>query len=129
MARRYYWLRLTEDFFNQKEIRYLRKSGGDPFVLLYQRILLLSLKTDGIVYFDGLEDDLAGELALELDEDEVKVRELLQCMSHIGLIREIQPGEYELTAVSGLIGSESESAERVRKFRERKASSTPGKPL
>lgn len=130
MAKRYYWLRLKEDFYDQKEIKKLRKiAGGDTYVVIYQRIQLLSLKTDGLIYFDGIEDDLAGELALELDESEDNVRITLQYMSRFGLIREVGPNKYEITTVAGLIGSESESAERVRRFRERKATTLQGEAL
>ncbi|WP_024834224.1 phage replisome organizer N-terminal domain-containing protein [Ruminiclostridium josui] len=130
MAKRYYWLRLKEDFYDQKEIKKLRKiAGGDTYVIIYQRIQLLSLKTDGLIYFDGIEDDLAGELALELDESEDNVRITLQYMSRFGLIREVGPNKYEITTVAGLIGSESESAERVRRFRERKAAELQGEAL
>lgn len=130
MAKRYYWLRLKEDFYDQKEIKKLRKiAGGDTYVVIYQRIQLLSLKTDGLIYFDGIEDDLAGELALELDESEDNVRITLQYMSRFGLIREVGPNKYEITTVAGLIGSESESAERVRRFRERKAIALQGEAL
>jgi predicted phage replisome organizer len=130
MAKRYYWLRLKEDFYDQKEIKKLRKiAGGDTYVVIYQRIQLLSLKTDGLIYFDGIEDDLAGELALELDESEDNVRITLQYMSRFGLIREVGTNKYEITTVAGLIGSESESAERVRRFRERKATALQGEAL
>ncbi|MFB0921444.1 MAG: phage replisome organizer N-terminal domain-containing protein [Oscillospiraceae bacterium] len=122
MSKRYYWIRLMEDFFDQKEIKKLRKiAGGDTYVVIYMRIQLISLKTDGRIYFDGVESDLAGELALELDEAEEDVRVTLQYMSRYGLFCEVSENEFEITAVSDLIGSESESAQRVRRFREKNA--------
>ena len=68
MPRRLYWLKMRDDFFGRLEIKRLRKMpGGDTLVLIYERLLLLSLKTDGILTFHGYEHDLAEELALDLD--------------------------------------------------------------
>lgn len=69
-VKRYYWLRLKDDFFKQKEIKKLRKiAGGDTYVIIYLKMQLLSIKNDGKLFFEGFEDDICEELALELDED------------------------------------------------------------
>lgn len=40
--KRYWWLKLPEDFFNQIEIKLLRKiAGGDTYTIIYQKMLLL----------------------------------------------------------------------------------------
>ena len=68
--KKYYWLKLKENFFRQKEIKKLRKiAGGDTYTIIYLKMLLLSLQEEGKLYFEGVEDDFAEELALELDED------------------------------------------------------------
>ena len=73
MAKRYYWLKLPDDFFRQKPIKKLRKiAGGDTYTVIYLKMLLISLKNDGKLYFDGVEDNFCEELALELDEEEEK---------------------------------------------------------
>ena len=48
MAKRYFWLKLKEDFFRQKEIKKLRKiAGGDTFTIIYLKLQLLSLQDNG----------------------------------------------------------------------------------
>ena len=69
--RRYYWLKLKEDFFTDKRIKRLRKiSGGDTYTIIYLKLLLLSLKDSGKLYYDGVETDFIKELALTIDEKE-----------------------------------------------------------
>lgn len=122
MPRRLYWLKMRDDFFGRLEIKRLRKMpGGDTLVLIYERLLLLSLKTDGILIFHGYEQDLAEELALDLDEEIDSVRAVLIYMQAHDLIHEIEPNQYQLAGVLEMTGSESDSAERVRRYRERRA--------
>ena len=65
----YYWFKLKDDFFAQPYIKKLRKiAGGDTYVIIYQKILLLTVKTNGYLYFQGIEKTLEEELALILDE-------------------------------------------------------------
>lgn len=48
MAKRYYWLKLHEDFFRQKDIKKLRQiAGGDTYTIIYLKMLLHSLSTSG----------------------------------------------------------------------------------
>lgn len=123
MSKRYYWLKLPDDFFRQKPIKKLRKiAGGDTYTIIYLKMLLLSLKTGGKLYFDEVEDDFCEELALELDEDEENVRVTVQFLMAKDLLKAIDENEYELTECSALVGSESASAERMRRLRDKKAS-------
>ena len=49
MAKRYYWLKLKDDFFTSKEIKKLRRvAGGDTYTIIYQIMLLLAIKSDGM---------------------------------------------------------------------------------
>lgn len=123
MSKRYFWLKLPDDFFRQKPIKKLRKiAGGDTYTIIYLKMLLLSLKTGGKLYFDEVEDNFCEELALELDEDEENVRVTVQFLIAKELLKVIDENEYELTECSALVGSESASAERMRRLRDKKAS-------
>ena len=54
--KRFYWLKLHEDFFRQKDIKKLRQiAGGDTYKVIYLKMLLSSLRTGGILYFHGVE--------------------------------------------------------------------------
>lgn len=121
MAKKYFWLKLKDDFFRQKEIKKLRRiAGGDTYTIIYLKLQLLSVKTEGKLVFEGIEDTFAEELALELDEDVENVKITLMFLQKHGLIVEIEEDEFLLTETLKNIGSESESTERMRKMRIRK---------
>lgn len=122
MAKKYYWLKLKSDFFTSKAMKKLRRiAGGDTYTIIYLKLQLYSLKDEGKLYFEGVEDSFAEELALALDEDEDNVRVTLTFLERMGLIQKIDDAQYLLSEVPYLIGSESDSAERVRTFRAKKA--------
>ncbi len=117
--KKYFWLKLKEDFFTSKEIKKLRKvSGGDTFVIIYLKMQLLSIKQEGYLKFDGIEDSFAEEIALTLDENEENVKMTLAFLFNYNLIEKITEDDYYMTRVSETIGKESDSADRVRKHRE-----------
>lgn len=120
-VKRYFWLKLGKDFFNQKEIKLLRKiAGGDTYTIIYLKILLLSLENDGKVYFDGVASSFAEEIALEIDEDTENVGVCMKFLEQKGLLVYESEDEMDLTALPEMIGSESESARRMRKHRQNK---------
>jgi predicted phage replisome organizer len=122
MEKRNYWLKLKEDFFSQPYIKKLRKiAGGDTYTIIYQKILLLSVKTNGYIVFQHIEKTLAKELALILDEDIDNVTVTLEFIKANKLIEQTEnENEYLLPDMLYLIGSESESAKWVRAYRDRK---------
>lgn len=121
MAKRYYWLKLMDDFFTSKRIKKLRNlAGGDTYTIIYLKMQLKALKTDGYLYFDGIMNDFAEELALDLDEKEDDVRITINYLQSVGLLEMGESDkEYHLTYMDKLIGSEGASTQRVRDFRER----------
>ena len=121
MAKRYYWLKLKVDWFSDKRIKKLRSiAGGDTHTIIYLKMMLLSLKDEGKLYFEGVEDNFASEIALALDEDTENVKLTLAFLQRHGLIEIGDDDEYQLTEVPTIIGSETASAMRVREHRERK---------
>lgn len=122
MAKRYYWLKLPEDFFRQKAIKKLRRiAGGDTYTVIYLKMLLLALKQEGKLFFEGVEDDFCDELALDLDEEPDNVKITIQFLIAQGLMQESTDNEYILPECTNLTGSEDPSAARVRAYRSRKA--------
>lgn len=116
--KKYYWLKLKENFFRQKEIKKLRKiAGGDTYTIIYLKMLLLSLQEEGKLYFEGVEDDFAEELALELDEDVNNVAMTIAFLLKHELLGVANNDEYILTRCNEMLGKESDSAERVRRHR------------
>lgn len=118
--KRYFWLKLHKDFFQRKEIKRLRKiAGGDTYTIIYLKMLLRSIMSDGKLYFDGLEDDFASELALDLDEKEENVQITVQYLLKSGLLEMCSDEEYYLPDAKDNTGTETAVASRVRRHREK----------
>ena len=123
MAKRYYWLKLPDDWFRQKPIKKLRKiAGGDTYTIIYLKMFLVAIKQDGKLYFDGVEDAFYEELALDIDEDPENVKVTVAYLLSQHLMILVNEDEYTLPEALKLTGSESASAERMRKLRDKKAS-------
>lgn len=123
-TKRYYWIKLKQDFFGQKEIKKLRRlPGGDTLTIIFLKLQLLSLGNNGIIYFDGIENSFEEEIALEIDEEPDNVRFTISYLLKIGWIEESNTDEtisYNLVKIE--VGSESTSAARVRRHRANSAS-------
>lgn len=121
MAKKYFWLKLKDNFFKQKSIKKLRKmAGGDTFTIIYLKMQLLSLTNEGKLYYEGVEDNFVEELALELDENVEDIQMTVLYLQKNNLIEFGElPDEYILPEVVGSIGSETASAERKRQQRAR----------
>lgn len=123
MAKRYYWLKLPDGFFRQKAIKKLRKiAGGDTYTIIYLKMLLVAMKQDGRLYFEGVEATFYDELALDLDEEVENVRVTVMFLIQQDLMQLIDETEYSLSECAKMTGSESASAERMRRLRDKKAS-------
>ena len=119
--KRYFWLKLHKDFFQRKEIKRLRKiAGGDTYTIIYLKMLLRSIMSNGKLYFDGLEDDFASELALDLDEKEENVQIAIQYLLKSGLLEMCSDEEYYLPDAKDSTGCETAAASRMRKCRAKK---------
>lgn len=118
--KRYYWLKLKEDFFNSKRIKKLRNmAGGDTYTIIYLKMQLLALKTEGVLTWTGLEDNFADELALDLNEKPDDVAVTLMYLLSKGLAEMQGETNLFLPWVIENTGSETTAAERMRKMRER----------
>lgn len=118
--KKYFWLKLKEDFFEEKQIRYLRKlPDGDKLVIVYLKMQLKSLKTEGVIKYDQILPSNEDELAMILEEDVNIVKLLLQALLQVKAIEILDDGSFFMIAMQELIGKEGQSAERMRKLRER----------
>ncbi|RDU25040.1 phage replisome organizer N-terminal domain-containing protein [Anaerosacchariphilus polymeriproducens] len=121
MAKKYYWLKLKNDFFTSRQMKKLRKiAGGDIYTIIYLKLQLLSLQDEGRLYYEGVESNFYEEMALEIDEEPENVQATLIFLQNCGLIEMLTESEYLLTEVPIAIGSETDIAKRVRKSRENK---------
>lgn len=120
--KRFYWIKLTDTLmFNDLKIKKLRKiAGGDTYTIIYLKLLLLSKNNKGKIEYEGVEDSLDKELAIKLDEEPENISVTLNYLRSVGLLEEIPTTQdIYLPQAETLIGSESQAAERMRKYRER----------
>lgn len=127
MERKYYWLKLKNDFFATKEMKKLRKiAGGDTYTIIYLKLQLLSLKDEGKLFYDGIEESFAEELALTIDEDADNVKATLLFLEKCGLV-ELNGTELFMCNVPSCIGSETGAAERMRELRRNRVEQSANK--
>jgi len=113
--RKFYWLKLKYDFFKQKEMKKLRKiAGGDTYTIIYLKMMLLSVKSKGKIYFEGLEDSFAEELALDIDEDPKNVEATVLFLKNENLL--YFPDHYSLV-VNKITSKRNRSDSKYRQWR------------
>ena len=121
-GKRYYWLKLKDDFFTSKRIKKLRKlAGGDTYTIIYLKMQLLAMKKEGILEYTGLEKTFEEELALDLDEEPDDIRVTLNYLLSCGLAECSDDANYYFPYAVENVGTEGSSAKRVRELRERRA--------
>lgn len=122
--KRYYWLKLKEDFFEEDTIQWLEEQeNGKEYSLIYLKLCLKSLKTDGFLARH------VGEMLIPYDEKAIakmtnsRIDTVLIAMNvfkEIGLIDVLENGELYMTQLSEMVGSETESAVQKRLERSKK---------
>ena len=119
---RYYYFQLWEGFFKNKIIKRMCKlPSGDSIIVCYQRMVVATLNTDGWFEYEGLEETLISEIALEIDESEETVKFTMAALMKYGLaIQNEDASAIQILIIPEImkIGSEGESAKRMRKKRE-----------
>lgn len=120
-GKRYYWLKLKTNFFDSKEMLRLRSiAGGDTYTIIYLKMLLLSLKTDGLLEYDGVDATQDEEIALLLRESLDNVKLTIAFLKRVGLLEVVNKNDFFLNQVPVLTGSEAESTVRSQKCRQLK---------
>ena len=117
-GKRYYWLKLQVSFFQELIIKQLRTlPEGDSIVLLYLKLLLKAINTEGIIYYQNILPSLHEEIALDTGEKTALVKLTISalCQYHAAVFLDDQ--SLQLLYLEDMVGSESASAARVRNHR------------
>lgn len=124
-AKRYYWLKLKEDFFEDDTIEWIEEQeGGKDYCLFYLKLCLKSLKNDGVLIRTVGENLIPYDvkaLSKLTNTDPDTVRVALEIFQKIGLIKRLDTGEIYMQQIDEMIGSETEKAELMRKKRARES--------
>lgn len=120
--RRFYWMKLPNDYFRQLFQRKMRKqTGGIEMQLIYLKMLLYSIDKDAVIPFQGVYDSIEEELAEELGEESEMVKETINFLEVNERLEWTENGIFLPEALER-VGSEGTSAERMRNMRRRRAS-------
>ena len=115
-----YWLKLDKDFLKSPQIKVIQKMpNGKDYIILYLSLMLESVETIGHLKLNGLIPYNA-EIISAITETNIDiVRSALEVFKSLGMIQYLDDGTIFMVAVPKMTGKESESAERVRRYREK----------
>ncbi len=117
--KRYYWLKLKKTYFNQLEQKKMkRQPEGRNMQIVYLRMLLLCIDTDGFIFYQGVYDTIEEELAKEFDEPVELIQQTVNFLLSNNMVSTSEDNSLYMPEAVKCVGSESDSAERVRKHRE-----------
>jgi len=116
--KRYYWLKLKENFFEEDTIEWLEEQpNGKEYCLIYLKLCLKSLKTDGVLVRN------VGSMLIPYDAETLArvtnstvdtVKVAMDLFKKIGLIQLLDTGEIYINQLNELVGSETEAAKQKR---------------
>lgn len=122
--RRYFWLKISQNFYNQREVKRLVAKHDERTLVLYQYLMIRSLECDGSIYLDMLDDEsVEYQISIELSDlkcTEEEARHLLDYLERYRLIEYRGPEEIFLPMVPTITGTETDAAVRKRRMRARK---------
>lgn len=95
-----------------------RQMHGKDMQIIYLRMMLLSIDKGGYIYYQGVYDSIEEELAEEFNEDVELIKETLEYLKSNNMIDLNDNFDCFLPEAAQCTGSESYSAERMRKSRE-----------
>lgn len=122
--KRYYWIKLKTDFFNREEIDFLlSQDNGCKYIVLYQMLCLSTANNNGEMC------NQIGEILIPYDVKKIvrdtkyfdfdTVTIALEMFKKLNLIYIQDNNVFRITNFESMVGSETSSTNRVRKFRER----------
>lgn len=114
----YFWLKIDKKFFDNIFIKRLKtQPSGYTMTVIYIRLMLESLDSDCILYYEGYFETLKEELALKLDVSEEDIDMTLDYFTQCGLIQIDEEQNAELTQAKALIQQETNHASYMRNYR------------
>ncbi|HEM4388847.1 TPA: phage replisome organizer N-terminal domain-containing protein [Streptococcus suis] len=114
----YFWLKIDKKFFDNIFIKRLKTiPGGYTMTVIYIRLMLESLESDCILYYEGYFENLKEELALKLDVSEDDIDMTMAYFTKCGLIQIDEDKNAELPQAKALVQQETNQAAYMREYR------------
>ena len=122
-TKRYYWIKLKTDFFDQDKIDFLMgQENGAEYVVIYQMLMLKTAQQNGLLATQTAELMIPYDIkkivrdTKYFDFDTVTVA--LELFKKLGLVYEEQNHVLKLANADELVGSETKWAEKKRIYRD-----------
>lgn len=123
--KRFYWIKLKTDFFEQDAIDFLlSQTNGSDYIALYIKLCTMTANTNGQLATQ------IGEILIPYDAQKIArdtkyfsvdtVIVALELFKKLGLIYESNDNILHVANYENMVGSETSSAKRVREWREKK---------
>ena len=118
---KYYWLKIKKDFYKRHDIKVIESMpNGVEYIWFYLKLMMESVDHEGLLRFNEYipYDDRMLSTILNTNID--IVRGAMKVFHELNMIDILDDQTIYIDTVAKMIGSESDSAERVRKHREKK---------
>lgn len=119
-SKRFYWLKLKKDFFQQHQIKILKAlPNGRLYALIYLELLAESTTHDGELRFSEVLPYDTVTLSAVIDEDVGNVEKAIEVLERLELVEILDDQTIYMREIQKLIGSETGSAQRKKEYRQR----------
>ena len=120
MSKRYYWLKLKADFFQSDDIKLIAsQKNGSEYIIFWQKLLLRAITKQEVGLLRYRENiPYTPELLATVTDTNIDiVKSALSLFCKLGMIEILNDGDIWILQANELVGSESDSAERMRMLR------------
>lgn len=128
--KRFYWIKLRQDFFNKETIDWLQdQENGYAYIVLYLKLCLMTANNGGKLI------RTVGDLTIPYDVRKISqktgidfdtVTIAMGLFKHLGLLVEGTEGVLNLPEVPMMVGNESASKEAIKKRKQRQKNKAQG---
>lgn len=118
MSKKYYWLKLKEDFFEEDTIAWLEEQKrGKEYCLFYLKLCLKSIKTNGVLVREVGESFIPYDIKklAEITKTNISTANAaMKLFEEIGIVQKLEDGSIYLTKLENMVGSETKWAKYKR---------------
>lgn len=119
--KKYYWMKLPEDFFDDDAIQWLKEQpNGEKYALFYIELCTKSIRNNGVLIRrvgDMLIPYDAEKLAMLTNTDIEVVVVAMELLKQAKLVEILENGEIYLNAMENMVGCETNKAASMRRLR------------
>lgn len=122
-SKKYYWLKLKRDFFKRHDIRIIEEMpNGKDYILFYLKLLLESIDHEGNLRFSDAIPYNEQMLSVVTNTNVDIVKAAMKLFIDLNMIDVFDDQTIYMNEVEKLIGSETDSAKRMRDLRTKQKS-------